>query len=363
MLRENGTDSNDISLYSNTIIAEISQQDLCSYADKNMPYAASVKYQIATSSCEGMIYSNIIMLKRNITIFNLNSISNVLIDKDSSKLHIFSSDYYGSTITSYDYSQGKITKNLSINYSAYVACIADYNGTKELYIADYNNYPYKIYIYNSNTLAMINNFPINNYTNAIAALNGKIFINNSYNYDGAIECFSRNTLASLDSEGPTYTSLKIFAIPNTNTSLIGISSYDDIYKINFNSSGQGIGYSHNTANFNNTDNFQMSPLGNYFVGDQDGKIFSTSDLSLVATLGYYSYYSGFAFNNDDSKIYAIQNSTQLIDEYSMPSGTKTKSYTTHGFPTRIFIDDNKIISLSKIENYSSSYVVEKISIN
>lgn len=361
VLRETGNDSNDISLYSNYIIAEINQQDVCTYTDQSPLFAPSVKYQVVAYTCNGMINSNIIMLKKNVTIFNLNNISNVLIDKDSNKLIILES-YNGTKITSFDYENQKIAKTLQLSFSTYASCLGDYNNTKELYLSS-GSYPYKIYIYNSHTLTAIDNFSITNYSNCIEACNNKIFIDAYYSsYNNSVSCYNRANKTLISSEGPGYSSLKFKAIPNTNTSLIGMSSYYGVFKINFNSNGQAASYtqSNNISSYSN--DFQISPSGNYFVVNYDGSIYKTSDFSQVTSLsGYYSNY-GLAINNDDTKIYICQSYNKMIDEFSLLSGVKIRSYNTSGNPNKIFIDDGKIIALSKIEYTNTSYVVEKITI-
>lgn len=108
-----------------------------------------------------------------------------------------------------------------------------------------------------------------------------------------------------------------------------------------------------------------SPDGQYFIPNANGKIYRSSDLSVLGTLENLTGLSAmdYSFTPDGNHIYAVYNgfSSSFIVKYHMPDlGREAELEISNFGPVRIqAIDDNTFVFFGRNGNNSSQLVIKK----
>ena len=320
------------------------------YTDTQVPYTKDITYRII-GSLDGtwgdgqLIGSNNQTYSRpEIVKLNFDYLKDIIYDADLNLIYFFEKNF-GKTVsfnTNTNRVQNSIKNAVTIGYS----CIGTFNGNKELYIARNDGW---INIYNASTLEQIDQINIGYEIAAVAYHNDKLFVTTGNG--AALKIFDRLTKKELI-KGEGTVDAKLITLPNTNSEFIAVNS--GLSKYTFNPVTQSLTKDSpyglvNTSQWNTT----VFPSGNKIISGFRGDVFD-KDLNKSGQLlhGDAAPFSSYAVDEAKSEIYAASKYIKKIYVYSSVSYLLLRTINTHLVPLAIFIDDNRIISVS------SDYTIE-----
>jgi len=331
-------------------LVEIDDRSVTTYTDRNLPYAPYVEYQVvaglSTSIPESpeLIYSNIRSVERpNIKVFPM-TIYDMIPDVSNKRCYIIESD--SGKISILDYQNESVTRSVKTNAKIGYCAIGSYNGQNELYVPRNDGW---IFIYNSETLEKADQISLAKSVTSLAVNQGTIFAcGQDYNYyDNKIWAVDRVTKTILSTNDGNYDQ-HFAVIPGTQTELIGVPVYSGYYMS---------WYEYNPAGIktNEKDVYGLQNPNSVIKIFPDGQQFITSDmamiynrnLDLVIQLPHGNYtFSDYAIDPSGAILYAGSNNSRCVISYSIPGYEQVAEYKTKGYPLRVFLDGNTLISLS-----------------
>jgi hypothetical protein len=352
--------SPDPNTYSyNDIIDYIDDASTLNYTDHSFSDDPYLEYQVIgmvqDTSAYGYykyIYSNVRSFERpQFTLFYLN-IKDVLPDVPNHRCYVIGAD--SGKISILDYQSRTIQKEIFTNATLGYCALGNFNGTEELYVPRNDGW---LFIYDANTLDLVDQIKSGARCKSVVANNGKLFIvtdTGYYNY--AIKVFDRSSKAMIEftgiSEGPEH----IVLVPGSNTKLLGLGSYY-MFAFEYDANGQyvswgAINYSSGSSNMRA---LEALPNGQGLITSTTGSVYSGS-LNFVQNLPYGDYqFSSYAFNTPFTSIFSGCCNYKTIAEYAYPGFSEKKTYSCVGYPAAVFVDGNNLISLSGVYEYYPYY--------
>lgn len=349
---------------------QISYNDIASNLDKNtltftdedVPYTPFITYLI-----QGIIYkgnnnpynykyvlSNSKTFSREISVMDFAANDVLLYARQNS---IFLIDKENGLLKSYNY----ITKEQKdFDFKTRIGfCSLNKNGqTDELVVPRSDGW---LDIYNAQDFQLIEQIKISAYSIASSVIKGNLIFNCTTSSDEPMIVYNRDTkqiVSKLTWYGDENRRLEI--IPNTNTELFGVNSYEISY-YNYDASGILISREYKdpwddeyavSARYciiPNTKKFISAPLGNIY----------DNTISYISGLPRGNLkYSDFLVNNDGTKVYASSSNTKSIEIYNLSNLSHSGTIQTKAYPYRIFYNNGEIIVVSKTEFVDDYYTTD-----
>lgn len=265
---------------------------------------------------------------------------------------IYIVDELSNRLKSINYETGRELHSTSMQGAFGSICIADNGFGLEIYAPSSLG---GVMIYDAATLNVIGRALPSIGCTAVES-NGKGFFvaTKKYGYQESLHMVSRNSLSEISLGG--YASDWIRFIPGSND-FIGISTQifpDNLsyYKV----SSEGIIVSRTEDAYHGDYNldafiFKISPRGDLLITGCYGTIFSADDqLSYLGQINNRgSEYCDFEFSKDGKFIYAANKLNQAVDIVRYPDILIVDEVKTKATPAFLFMQNDKLISLSKID--------------
>lgn len=359
---------------SKVMVKEFFKREQTTFVDIYNPRNETILYQVVGSLYSGAsISSNAIQFALPaLKVQDINPFD-VLYNKEDQLLYLITE--YG-RIAIYDLKKDTITKTIETNVTTGFSDLGTFNNKKELYVPRGDGY---VYIYDAITLNKITQINVGTASSSVVFNNNNIFVSHDFSFsvDNAISVFNRATGGLVTQTGRNnYSRLK--KVPNSNTNLLEISIREspvdqDYFK--FSADGEFLtkeidGY-HGERPLN-PNIFEFFPDGRHYITSTEGAIYSQDMVYQGKLAKEYSYtFTTFAINQTSQLIYG-GTSLRTIEVYSASNYSNIKSIKTRSYPFKLFDDDNKILCVSKIEqfstlpdpnnpyNYSNKVVIEHI---
>ena len=336
------------------VISSISNKNTTRYIDKNIPACPYLEYQIIGRTSNNdysydYIFSNSAIYERpNIKLFDIDPLDVI---PDFSRKWLYLIESKNGRIQIINYETLTEVKTLTSNATIGYCSIGKYNGNNELYVPRNDGW---IFIYNPETLALIDKIDISVPSSCIVNNEGKLFISTSPEWNYPLRVYDRATKQMITKTG-WYENTRLRLVPGTKTDIfevtINIWPVDQCY-YRFNATG-GLIYS-NTDQYHGDypldhEAFQFFPDGKKYITGSVGAIYNI-DMTYIRRLQSGNYYfSSFEFNQDGSVVYC--GCSKSIMSFSTSDCSIIKTYSTLGYPYKLFRDGNTLICISLI--YSS----------
>lgn len=258
----------------------------------------------------------------------------------------------------YDYEKAQvITEVATPQHSGYLL-VANNGSGLNLYIPSANN---TVNIFDATTFelkkTLLTTAPA---TDVAVSGTGDVFVTLNDQWTNPIVSFTEVTgliQGGTSSYGCIYGGARLRKIPNQST-LMTIStsiSPTDMDLIFYDSQGKLLSCKDDSQHGDyplDPNIFCVSPKGNYVLTSASGAAYLTNEsMKYLGTLkgGDALNYSDFAFNADGSVFYGATSNRQSIQIGKYPELTRTNEILCKGFPYKIFVKGNNIISLSRTE--------------
>lgn len=347
-------------------IFRTTDKKITTYFDTDVPFNASVRYQVSASATGAYAKSNIVGYNRTkLDVFDVLP-NDILYNKEDNLFYVIERSrlknnlLYGGTINIYDPAKNKIIKSAQTEATLGFADIGVYNGKKELYVPGDDG---KVLVYDAITLDKITqiNTDLKNY--CVVYHKNNLYISTSRGvWNNPLRVISRAN-GALVSETGFFPTTRFKHVPNTDFDLLEITSINTspgdqkYYKF----SPDGLVLSRKDDTYHDSrilDDriFEFFPDGKQYITTSTGIIYN-SDMFQVRTLPRGDLrFTSFAFDKAQSEIYAATR-TRSIEVYNLSNYEKVKSYTTSAYPFRIFDFDDHIICFSQVAS-SKPYLDE-----
>jgi hypothetical protein len=363
------------SLSYSDLIKVISDPDLTTYTDEEIPYTPYLEYQVVGAISTGdpqnptIVYSNIKSYERpDIKIFSF-ALTDIIPDLQNNILYIFESD--SGKISRLNFESGTIEKTIITNATIGFGDLGLINNVWQIVVPRNDGW---IFFYDAATLSKTDQI---NYggTAASAVLNdNKVFVSGEsstswYESVGVFDCETRELI----SETSVYDLLRLKHIPGSHSKFYGISSssYSELYSFQFDNSGNYMSQMSNNISYSTDDQiFRLFPDGNHFITSRDGVVVD-KDLNYTVTLPHGNYtFSDFEFSENSGLIYCACSNFKKVLAFANPGYNQVQEFNTTGYPARIFRKGNELICLSMTDPFSyfpsyypESFLLERIPLN
>lgn len=271
----------------------------------------------------------------------------------------------------YDYEKSQVVTEVATpRHSGYLLVANNGNGLN-LYIPSYNN---SLNIFDANTFelkkSLLTTAPA---TDVAVSGTGDVFVTQNNQWTNPIVSFNEET--GLINEGTNsysciYGGARLRKLPNQNT-LMAIStsiSPTDMDLIFYDSQGKLTSCKEDSQHGDfplDPNIFCVSPKGNYVLTSSSGAAYLANEsmkyLGSVRGNDVLNY-SDFAFNADGSVFYGATSNRQSIQIGKYPELTRINEILCKGFPYKIFVKGNNIVSLSRTALNAGSTAVEVVKI-
>jgi hypothetical protein len=187
-------------------------------------------------------------------------------------------------------------------------------------------------------------------------------------WEQPVRTYSRSTGINISGNGDNEGDRLRF-IPNTDN-IISIStsvSPVDMEYFELNSSGQILLHKDDSYHGDHPldpNIFRISSNGEFVVTGQVGAVYSASSTMIYKGMIDRGslYFSDFAFSNDGNTIYAGTSNRNSLQIVKYPQLTRSDEILIKGYPKFLFNFNGKIISISRTDTNSDTYVFEIISV-
>ena len=258
--------------------------------------------------------------------------------------------------------------NISLQGSVGKIDIGDNGYGLEVYVPNNNGF---IHVYNANTLNLV--------TSINTGLATRCVVTNGHGYlvaslmpspwwEQPVRTYSRSTGINISGNGD-HEGDRLRFIPNTDK-IISIStsvSPIDMEYFELNSSGQILSHLNDSYHGDyplDPNIFRISSNGEFVVTGQEGAVYSASSTMIYKGMIDRGalYYSDFAFSNDGNTIYAGTSNRNSLQIVKYPQLTRTDEILIKGYPKFLFNFNGEILSISRTNTSSDTYVFEIISL-
>jgi len=340
--------------------------DSLTYTERNMPYSDKILYSVSAFA-DSSAYSNIITYNRPNTVFLQALFSDALIDRQNKILYLIYQN--NGTITAINYATNTLIKTGSVGVGVNFSGIGTFQGSTELYVPGNDG---QLYIIDAATLATKEKFATSGHINSVYQMDGKLFVAwtaASYGDNTtSIRVYDRVTKQLISSTG-YYNNTRLVWLPGTNYEFIEETANESptqfqYYK--FDSSGLSLSESTITnyaVNPYDVSILKAFPDGSRFIASSMGYVFTKNLVQETYIPNYISTdpnakFSDFEINSAGSVIYCAEASDRLINVMSYPSPKLLKTYNTVLYPSKLFIDGNQLICVSKQAGGASGYYID-----
>lgn len=274
-------------------------------------------------------------------------------------------------VTVYDYENSKIITEISAPSLSGFLLVANNGNGINLYVPATNS---TLYIYDASTFELKQTLQtLSPATDVAVNGNGVVFATVNNQWTNPIGSYIEKTGIALGGQlnySCIYGGARLRKIPGQNT-LMSIStqiSPTDMVLLYYDAQGKLTTCKSDTQHGAyplDASIFSMSPLGNYVLTASNGSAYLTDEtmkyLGVIKNGGTVTY-SDFAFNSDGSIFYGGTSNRQSIQIGKYPELARTGELLCKGYPYKIFVKGNSIISVSKTELNSPNIAVEIIPI-
>lgn len=280
---------------------------------------------------------------------------------------LFLSKYDLSAVIVYDYESAKVISEISTPKHSGYLCIGNNGNGINLYVPSSNN---TVNIFDATTFELKKTLEtVSPAADVAISGTGTVFVTMNNQWTNPIASFVEKTgtvLGGSTGYACLYGGARLRKIPNQNA-LMTIStniSPIDMDMIFYDSQGNITGCKDDSQHGDyalDPNIFCISPKGNYVLTSVSGSAYLANEsMKYLGSLksGDGLSYSDFAFNSDGSVFYGATSNRQSIQIGKYPDLTRYDEILSRGFPYKIFIKGNTIISLSKTEQNKTYTAVE-----
>lgn len=269
----------------------------------------------------------------------------------------------------YDYEASKIVTEISTPQPSGFLLIGENGYGINLYVPCNDN---AVYIFNADDFnlkkTLITGAPA---TDVAISGNGVVFVTVNNQWTNPISSYDEKAglvLGTLNSLC-IYGGSRIRKIPKQNTLMVISTSISptDMDLIFYDSKGNFLKCKDDSQHGSyplDATVFRISPNGNYVLTANSGAAYSCEE-----SMKYFGQisrgeltFSDFAFNSDGSVFYGATSNRQSIQIGKFPELTRHDEILMKGFPLKIFVKENKIVSLSRVGLSSNNTAVEIVKI-
>ena len=351
------------------LLHRITDPNVTSFVDKNLPFTPVLEYYVVgmlsgqqTASGRPHILSNSQKFSRpEIKALEIQPFD-VLHNKDDKLLYLLESA--SGEISLYNYEKDELITTIHSNATIGYSDIGTYNQKKEIYVPRNDGW---VFIYDASNLNRIEQVAVGSPASSLVYNNNKLFVSTSERAwnSGPIKVINRQTKA-LVSEGGDYEQTRLKLIPGSNSEMIEITIYVGPVNLSYFKFDQNGNYVSGHPDRYHGDYpldhkvFEIFPNGQQFITSSQGAIYDKS-LTYKTRLPHGNFeFTDFAFDPVKNLVYCGTNS-KSVEVYSLSDYSLVKSIATKGYPLHLFVNEGKLISVSKTMATSQyKVVVEKI---
>ena len=336
-------------------IAAIYDPETNYYFDRDLIITDKLYYRIVAMGDSTLISNTITVDLMDVEKIDFNP-ADAVFDPDNNAIYFIGQKQTRDLIIRYDLDNRQVADSIlfstSIGSSDYMGMKAgSFSGNKELYAWVYNI----LYLIDPEEMTILQTGGNFNYIFDVCSDNrGHIFVSDYYT--DQVASYNRSNLNIPLSDIDVWGAGLLFYYQEE---LLNIEAYSypdyDYFAVN----AEGMLTNHQTGFIN---------LDEPFTGDfnrEDGSLITrggdlyTFDLNYLGTLGLSqnsNTYNRFCFDADSSQIYYNNYETQQIYVYSSVNNSFVRTFSTLGWPIRVFVDDDgtKIVVSRTSEYYSGS---------
>ena len=349
------------------MIASFTSINDIQYLDLVPPIVNEIYYYVRVSNTEGQSRnSNMIKVEEPAGKIFYYSISDAVHHPSEPIIYII--DNASMKLRAINYVTQTEINNISLSGSVGNIDIGDNGYGVEVYVPNNSGF---IHVYDANTLNLV--------TSINTGLDTKCVVTNGHGYLAAslmpspwweqpIRTYSRSTGMLISGNGH-FEGDRLRFIPNADK-IIAISrsvTPTDMDYYELNSSGKILLHQPDSYHGDHpldANIFRISKNGEFVVTGNVGAVYSASSTMIYKGMIDRGalYFSDFAFSADGNTIYAGTSNRNSLQIVKYPQLTRSDEILIKGYPKFLFNFNGKIISISRTNNSSDTYIFETISL-
>lgn len=364
ILRSTDSISDDINTFTinTTFLSTIQDSDETEFVDDQIPFAEKLYYKVLVQIEDRFLLSPTVAVEFDRTILDF-GFDRFYMDQATGTGYFVNNNT--SQVFQYNFDDDVVLGSTIVpNAWQLRLSFGMHAGESEIYMIDGSS---ELKILDASDLSTKETFSVQNDIFSVAYLNSLLFVSTSnFNWPFLVYQRSNNNFVT-QHEHENYYDFRTTALlsDTENKMLLCSRNYLDYFHLG--ASGDLITHTEE-SHFSSEQVLDvpiLSPDKTHIIPYQSGNVYNTETLQVVGRVGLQGFfYQSFAFSSDGTKIFANQNFSTVIEEYSFPEMTLQNTHDIGIFTKYIFTRGDELVILGSIFlNGFEKTVVETISTN